>query len=98
MRTKEELREYAKQYYRRKHNVPPERFVDGRSSKENREYHRDIQKRFYYKHRDQLLANKKLFYIKKKQLQQQNALSVLQSQGLRETPADQDTPVQPEAC
>ena len=65
-KTIEELREYARERYRRLHNVPPERFQDGRSHPDNLEYHREIKKRYYYRHKERLSLLKKEEYQKKK--------------------------------
>jgi len=64
--TIEQLREKQRERYRRKHNVPPERYVNGRSHPDNKEYHRELKKRYYYAHKDDLSEKKKVYYQKKK--------------------------------
>lgn len=66
--TIEELREKQRERYRKKHNVPPERYVNGRSHPDNKEYHRELKKRYYYAHKEELSEKKKIYYQKKKAL------------------------------
>ena len=75
-KTIDELREYARERYRRLHNVPPERFQDGRSHPDNKDYHREVKRRYYYKHKEKLSLLKKEEYQRKKKLkiQQQNGI------------------------
>jgi hypothetical protein len=83
--TIEELRAKQRERYRKKYNVPPERFKDGRSHPDNKEYHRALKKRYYYAHREELSAKKKVYYLKKKEekvaLQQNGKLGTINKMG-----------------
>ena len=64
--TIEELRLKQRERYRRKHNVPPERYVNGRSHPDNKEYHRELKRRYYHAHKEELSEKKKVYYQMKK--------------------------------
>ena len=62
----EVLRAYARDRYRRLHNVPPERYQNGRSHPDNLEYHRKKKRDYYHRHKERLSAERKILYENKK--------------------------------
>jgi hypothetical protein len=67
VKTIEELREYQRNKNRAKNNIPPERWVNGRSHPDNVEYHRELKRRYYHRHKEELSKKKKEWYERKKQ-------------------------------
>lgn len=90
-KTLEELRQYARERYRLLNNVPPERFQDGRSHPDNKEYHREIKRRYYYRHKERLSLLKKEEYQRKKNNKNKDVSGIhSQQEGVQEVEDHRD--------
>lgn len=72
MKTIEELREIARNRYREKNNVSPERYANGRSHPDNLEYHRALKLKWYYAHKEEIAEKNRERYARKKAEQQKS--------------------------
>lgn len=80
MKTIEELREIARNRYREKHNVLPEKYHNGRSHPDNIEYYRAIKLKWYYAHKEELSLKAKERYRRKKEEMEKEKLLAIQPQ------------------